>query len=364
MIKRMILPFAGIIMGAMAMPAVAEDAKINSMSYTASAINGHDVIHVYSSDGQDWDTISGPPLKFTANMDVDTQWPGYVDSYGVFLGQCVDTACAQNPLLRSMINIYERDFQLSRNVEILMDQIPVSSDQGIAIIPLGDQILNTCNEHQQPGGPTALYTYDQPIWTSFSVNTRKAIQMPSNPYGKGTDSAPWPDFNGGDETRQDTFVAQVECHPYADDFDDDPNQDFDVEDVELFLSTFSNEVTHPDPDTECRKGRILVRVTTNQAGPVSLRLWTAGVGPLQDEYIQAWSSHVGSGVYQAEVIRWVSVSETSLLESMVEVDFGFVGLQDGWDDLVLECITDTPDFAPGDSPADGPRRGGGNFTSR
>ena len=124
----------------------------------------------------------------------------------------------------------------------------------------------------------------------------------------------------------------------------------------LFLSTFSNEYTQPDPDTMCKKGRILVRVRTNQAGPVAMRLKKDGDVPADEEFIETWSSHVGSGVYEAEVIKWVSVMQTSDLEAFVEVNSGYGWLPDGWENIRLECITDTPDFAPNPSPDDNPGR--------
>jgi hypothetical protein len=344
---------AGLALAAMSSgPASAEDAHINSMSYAAHAVPGFAVINVHSSDGLLWDTIAGPPLKFTADMDVDTKWPGYVAEMGIFNGFCVDGGCAQKPQIHAE-GVSSRDLHWFGEFELPMEDIPISTEAGFAVIPLGDDILEVCNAHLSVNGATDLYVFNFNLWTSFSVNTRKQV-LPTLPPVEVKDGY---SFAGGDETRQDSFVVQVRCNPYDEDFDDDvPNQDFNIEAVNLYLSTFSNEVTHPDPDTECRKGRILVRVTTNQAGPVAMRLWTA-MPAVEDEYIETWSSHVGSGVYEAEIVRWVSVYETTLLQAMVEVENGIFDLQDGWDDLVLECVTDTPDFTIGDPTDDDPGRG-------
>lgn len=48
------------------------------MSYDTQAVFEFNVINVWSSDGQEWDTFAGKPVKFSANMEVDARWPGYV----------------------------------------------------------------------------------------------------------------------------------------------------------------------------------------------------------------------------------------------------------------------------------------------
>ena len=87
-----------------------------------------------------------------------------------------------------------------------------------------------------------------------------------------------------------------------------------------------------------------------------MRLKKDGDVPADEEFIETWSSHVGSGVYEAEVIRCVSVSETSDLDAFVEVNSGVGWLPEGWESIRLECITDTPDFATNPSPDDNPGR--------
>ena len=357
MFRKALIPLTAIVLGTVAGTAAAEEAGIKSITYSTAAVPGFNEINVYSSDGVQWDTFYGPPLKFTAIGAVDTRFPGYVQDMGIFLGYCFNTGCANYPLLFLRQRLQERDMLLNRQITAYVEDIPISDDNGIAVNPLGDQILSLCNETMGPSGPVNDHSFGLGVWTSMSVNTRKATQIPHNKFGTGEhDHEPFPDYDGGDATEQDTFVATVNCHAYDDDLDDVPNQDFYVEDVQLFLSTFSNEYTQPDPDTQCKKGRILVRVRTNQAGPVAMKLKKDGDVPADEEYIETWSSHIGSDVYEAEVIRWVSVVETSDLEAFVEVNSGYGWLPDGWESKRLECITDTPDFAPNPSPDDNPGR--------
>jgi hypothetical protein len=357
MFRKALFPLTAILLGTAAGTAAAEDAAIKSMTYSTAAVPGFNEINVYSSDGVQWDTFYGPPLKFTAIGAVDTRFPGYIDSMGIFLGYCFNTGCSGYPLLFLRSNVLERDMLLNRQIEAYVEDIPISDDNGIAVNPLGDQILSLCNETMGPSGPVNDHSFGIGVWTSMSVNTRRATQIPTDTFGQNEyDGPPWPDYNGGDATAQDTFIATVHCHAYDDDLDDVPNQDFYVEDVQLFLSTFSNEYTQPDPDTQCKKGRILVRVRTNQAGPVAMKLKKGGDVQAGEEFIETWSSHVGSGVYEAEVIRWVSVMQTSDLDAFVEVNSANGWLPDGWETIRLECITDTPDFAPNPSPDDNPGR--------
>ena len=52
------------------------------------------------------------------------------------------------------------------------------------------------------------------------------------------------------------------------------------------------------------------------------------------------------GVPNAKIIRWVESSETTVTQAVIEIDQGAVSLLAEWDDLTLECVTDTPDLAP------------------
>jgi len=339
MFKQSIRIVSGLFAWSLAGAVVAEDAHVNSMSYSTQAVYGYDVVGVYSSDGLEWDTLDGPPIRFSASMAVDTRWPGYVQAMGVFNGYCVDSGCASNPLIATEYNVLERDMNWNRVFDIAMEDIPVSDAGGIATIPLGDDILDTCNDHLTANGATSLYTFNHDVPTSFSVNTAKGIRIPP---AEVLDPETEPDFNGGDETRQASFSVQVRCNPYVQDAFFVPAP---VEDVELFLATFSNALTHPDAFRTCQQGRILARVTTEYAGPVAVHLWTELDGVVEDEIIQTWSTDIGSGVYEAEVERWVSVSEAIELNAMAVVDYaGPAGWSSGWKSLMLDCDTGVGDF--------------------
>jgi hypothetical protein len=364
MVKKSTLALSGVVLGAMAgAVTAAEDARINSMSYSTQAVYGFDVVNVYSSDGEKWDTLLGPPLKFGALMDVDTRWPGYVTSMGVLNGFCVDAGCAQNPVIYSEHHINERDLHWGRVLQIDMDDIPITTDSGIATIPLGNEILQACNNHLSSNGASSLHTFYRNVTTSFSVNTRRSIwPWPTESFGG--DPSEVPDgassddyYDEGDETRQAEFQVQVRCNPYILDAYFVPIPA--VNDIEVFLATFSHAITRPDPLRECQQGRVLVRITTEDEGPVAFRLWTDANGLIKDELIETWSAEVGSGVYQAEVERWVSVSETGYLQAMAQVENGGVsGMSSGWKYMPLECVIGSNELTGGQSGLDIPERGG------
>lgn len=111
-----------------------------------------------------------------------------------------------------------------------------------------------------------------------------------------------------------------------------------VSGIELFLSTYQNHTTRPNPATVCKKGRILVRVSTSRPGPVKFRLWTkVGDAPMQDEVIDAVSTAKNEFTFNAEYTKWVSVSKTSYVQAKVEEMVNPIGLTDGWKDITLQC---------------------------
>jgi hypothetical protein len=245
---------------------------------------------------------------------------------------------------------------MSRTFELAMEDIPISDGAGIATVPLGDEILQTCNDNLSVNGATLLHTFNRAVTTSFSVDTDKRVGGP-NPAEVVDDHHR--SFHIGDETRQDSFQVRVRCNPFQDNFDVDDDV-VGVEDLELFLATFSNAVTHPNAFKTCRQGRVLVRATTDQEGPVALRLFTDVNGVVEEEFILMWSSDVGSGVYEAEVERWVSVSESSLLQAMAQDEIGgMVGMSSGWRQLQLACDTGTDDFTDDNPSPEQPSKGGG-----
>ncbi len=308
-------------------------ATLQQFDYQAAPIFGFDNIHVYSSDGQSWDTFAGAPVKFAALLNAKVNSQHYIVEWKLFLGYCADNgACLnpQHPILAQEVVAADK-VNKWRQITLDMNSVPQQTNPG----SFADTVLDLCNEELQPvSGANQNHSFNIGFQTTMGLDTHEP----------GYISKPDVDF-----VAHDLIPVRVNCHAYQIDSSelDVPDQTVEPEQVELFLSTFANEYTYPEDKKQCKKGRVLVRVTTDQPGPVDVRLWTLGVDGPDSEFVQAWSSHVGSGEYQAEYVKWVTVSDDAELQAMAEVlnnGQGFGGLQSEWKYLPLECRVDTPDL--------------------
>ncbi len=178
----------------------------------------------------------------------------------------------------------------------------------------------------------------------------------------------------GEEIGQGSALLPLKCLPAKPKSTGGPVSELDdmkVKDLKLFLGTFSHAVSKPSLGKECKKGRIHLRAKTNQAGPVKLKLWTkVGNQPIKGEVIDVVSTHAGSGIYKAEVKKWISVSKTSVVQAKVEdLVTQPIGAHDGWKDITLRCsapgglgLADVPSENPGDGGTLIPLKVVGNLT--
>lgn len=312
--------------------AAEENAKINEIVFDVPPTNFPSTINVTSSDGTKWDTIEPGHVSFSAHMKVDTAWPGYVDQVGVFLGQCENLQCGNGYPLLFHERLDVRDYDKEEAISFPTSRIPVSGP-GIAIVPYGDQILSLCNTQLQPDGATKEHTFNKGMTVSFSVNTRKSVLQP--PPVEVLDSIP--DYNGGEVTRQAAFHAKVVCkaRPKA---EERPPEPLAARGIDLFLSTYVNVTSQPNPATVCKKARLLVRLEASRAGPVKFKLWTkVGDAPMASKFIDAWASHDGAGKFKAEYDEWVEVTKTTSVQAMAEDKTNAIGQSTGWKDIVLHC---------------------------
>src|SRR5262245_27269744 len=143
--------------------ASAEDARIKKMKLDITVVSG--AINVTSSDGTRWDTILPDNVTINAHMVLDTRWPGYVERVGLFLGHCNDTLCGAFPKLffeAPFVRDYDRNVAIAFSASML----PVSNG-GIPVVPYGDEILRTCNEHLQADGATKPFSFGKQLTASF-----------------------------------------------------------------------------------------------------------------------------------------------------------------------------------------------------
>ncbi len=332
--------------------ATTKGGNLDYWSFSVSPVAGSNTINVYSSDGAQWDTLSGPPIKFSNSIIAKMKWRDRITGWALYLGYCEGNTCLNFPKI-SGANPYVAELGLWEQVTLPMASIPT----GLTYTNVGNAILSACNQGLTPSvGALDDQTFNMGIQITAGLETEAHQVFPDPPAG-GAGGPGYDSMEAVHYAKHDLLPLSINCHGY-----DFQSSEFDVEDqivtseeVELFLSTFSHAHTQPNAHTTCQKGRALVRVTTDVEGPVDVRLWTLGVNEASSHLLSGWASHVGSGVYQADITKWVTVNSSSTLMAMAEVlnnANGFGGHSTQWKNLDLNCSS-----GPGDKaiePAPGP----------
>ena len=143
-----------------------EKAKIKEYVYDVeSAENAF--LHVTSSDGTKWNNLKSGILPFSAHMKIDTKWPGAVESVAVVLGNCSGASCKSFPILWSD-SVGERDFDHHRVFSVHTSLIE-NATPGVALV--GQNIIDTCNQHLTPNGATKKHEFQSSLPTTFIADT-------------------------------------------------------------------------------------------------------------------------------------------------------------------------------------------------
>jgi hypothetical protein len=312
------------------------DGKASLNDYVYDVTSALTTMHVSSSDGAKWDTIEDDVLTFFAHMKIDTKWPGEVSFVGVVLGKCPVQSCKVLPILWSK-PVFARDF-----IDQTYISVPTSLLTGTTLELSSERqkIIDTCNQHRSAFGATNRHEFQHSLSTTFVADTK-------NSWGKiieeaGHDTLEHP--RDIDHEKSGNFTFNVVCKPYTSppdtsaDLQKQEEDEFETADIDLFLSTFANETTQPNPATTCKKGRILVRVNTSTAGPAKFKLWKkVGNGPMTSKVVDVWSSHDGNGGFKAEHTEWVTVSEPTQVQAMAEDMVNSIGETTQWKNIMLQC---------------------------
>lgn len=100
----------------------------------------------------------------------------------------------------------------------------------------------------------------------------------------------------------------------------------------------SAHVASPNPGAKCQITHARVRVATSKAGGVKFKLWTkVGNEPMQSQFVEAWSSFVSPGKYEAVFTKKISVSKTTSVQAMAEDKTNPIGQSTGWKQVSLDC---------------------------
>jgi hypothetical protein len=326
--------------------ASAEDARIKKMKLDITVLSG--AINITSSDGTRWDTILPDNVTINAHMVLDTRWPGYVERVGLFLGHCNDSLCGAFPKLffeAPFVRDYDRNVAIAFSASML----PVSNG-GIPVVPYGDEILRTCNEHLQPDGATKAFSFGKQLTASFSANTRKAVSkdyMFPLEVGEG--------FDGGDTTTHDEFFVQVNCIPAPVHATEPPprRHNVKVEDITLFLTTYSGAGSsgHTPSAAQCKPLKVTTRIATDKEGPVKVKLWRKiDNGPVTEEIRTLDAQALGNGDFGADWDKWEHFGKTTYAQYMAEIIGGTFAPSTPWKDITIHCAGNFADVPRGDGP--------------
>jgi hypothetical protein len=145
---------------------------------------------------------------------------------------------------------------------------------------------------------------------------------------------------GAPEKSTGKVVVPVECegkHGKANDVvAKEPN--FSVKDIHLRFMTSAGHVTRPNPGAKCQLTQARVRIGTSKAGGVKFKLWTkVGSEPMQSQFVEAWSSFVSPGKYEAVFTKPISVSKSTSVQAMAEDMTNPIGQSTGWKQVSLDC---------------------------
>ncbi|WP_156795880.1 hypothetical protein [Bradyrhizobium icense] len=167
------------------------------------------------------------------------------------------------------------------------------------------------------------------------------VELIASFLNPGNDVGPLPSGGlGAPHKHTGNVVVPVECegkHGKADDVvAKEPN--FSVKDIHLRFMTSAGHVTSPNAGAKCQMTHARVRVGTSKPGGVKFKLWTkVGNEPMQSQFVEAWSSFVSPGKYEAVFTKKISVSKTTSVQAMAEDKTNPIGQSTGWKQVSLDC---------------------------
>jgi hypothetical protein len=107
--------------------------------------------------------------------------------------------------------------------------------------------------------------------------------------------------------------------------------------IELFLTTYQNQVTHPIPGSSCKKLYVKVRIEANTEGVASYKLWrTPGDERTGMPMTKFHNSGPFKGRFIAEDVFEDTFNSTTYVQYMAEMG-GTFGLSTPWKDIHIVC---------------------------
>lgn len=352
----------GFVLSATAL-AHADPAELKTFKY--GPLDGGTVLHVQSTDNVSWNELVDGNVYFHGAIDINTKWPGFIynKGVGIVLGSCVGAACLTQPVVWS-VWAYGRDFYA--------DPVTVTVPTAKFTDADREAIIGECNRNLNSDGPTKSHNFEYFMDTTVVADTGQqwtALGALFQAEGHYNEDGVWvPDLPEAESLfpeqinhwKTAAFKINVVCDPVKKPLSNDVAIDFgdyQVNDISLFLSTYVNQNSNPNPATTCKKGQIRVRVKGNQTGLAHFKLWKKiGSDPASDQDIAVQTNPDGNGGFEGEYTEWVSVDKPTTLQAKVEeIGNDAFGITTEWKDLHLPCKStgtgggispDTSDYEP------------------
>lgn len=129
-----------------------------------------------------------------------------------------------------------------------------------------------------------------------------------------------------------------EPYPAGDGFAGPDKGHFKVQSVQLFLTTFENQVSHPTPGTQCKKVQVKVRIETNMVGPVTYKLWRQpGNDETKSHLVQFHKDGPFKGRFIVEDTYVDTFDKTTYAQYMAEVTNVPFGVSTQWKPISINC---------------------------
>ncbi len=326
----------------------APEGKLKSMSLelTTGILAG---VTVVSSNGTSWTGLKPSDVSLAGSVKIEMKIGGRIKAFGIYLGTCSGHACFEQvgtPLLGSiqLDPPYVRSVDGTTSFSFSSLKLGDPGSPGIAVVPFGSEMVARCNAGLKEGQSihkgfgfthTVQMTLgaDTRIWNGFNFGSA------GNNFVLGNVLLTDVDFSKTVNVQIPVVCEAVPLPTATSDLKHDFG-DFDVKNVKLFLTTVQPGEPGSIPGTVCPRLKVTSRAQTNQAGPVTMRIWRKkNNGPISSQVKQAWAAYdAAKNGYFASYEQWEHVGTTSTFQFKTEIVENDPFLPfDGWKDITVNC---------------------------
>jgi hypothetical protein len=124
--------------------------------------------------------------------------------------------------------------------------------------------------------------------------------------------------------------------------------------IQVFLTTYQNQVSHPSPGVSCKKLEVKVRIEANKVGSVTYKLWRQPGEPRTRAHTVTFhDSGPFKGRFIAEDVFVETFEKTTYVQYMAEIGGSPFGVSTQWKDINIICTSGGGGGLKGGSPPGG-----------